>query len=113
MKMHALETELRVLRTVRVEEGELAAQALDGRMAADEARSETDARNKVLQAQRDVAYLAVTDASKAVALATAAGAAVAAGQAAAEAARTVAERNTARVQATCYEQQAVMEEMFG
>jgi hypothetical protein len=112
-KMHALETELRELRTVRVEEGEFAAQALEDRVAADEARSQTDARNKVLEAQRDVADLAAADAGEAAALAEAAGTVAAAGQAAAEVAQTMPGRDAARVQATFDEQKAVMEEMFG
>jgi hypothetical protein len=112
-KMIQLEKEMKELRAVRLEEGELVAQTVEDRAAADAAREETEHVNEILEAQRNASERAAALSEDAAANADAARAEAALAQVNAEAKQKIAEENMFRVQATFDEQKCVMEEMFG
>ena len=112
-KMIQLEKEMKELRAVRLEEGELVAQTIEDRAAADAAREETEHVNEILEAQRNASERAAALSEDAAANADAARAEAALAQVNAEAKQKIAEENMFRVQATFDEQKCVMEEMFG
>ena len=84
-KMIQLEKEMKELRAVRLEEGELVAQTIEDRAAADAAREETEHVNEILEAQRNASERAAALSEDAAANADAARAEAALDQVNAEA----------------------------
>ena len=111
-RLAALELELGEIRVVRLEEGTLAASAIERAFEAEAAREIAETTIAGSEARAETAEGLVAQAEEAAAFAAVARSEAERGQAQAEAAMTLAEENAARVQATFEEQKAVMEEMF-
>jgi hypothetical protein len=111
-RLAALELELGEIRVVRLEEGTLAASAIERAFEAEAAREIAETAIAGSEARAETAEGLVAQAEEAAAFAAVARSEAERGQAQAEAAMTLAEENAARVQATFEEQKAVMEEMF-
>ena len=111
-RLATLELELGEIRVVRLEEGTLAASAIERAFEAEAAREIAETTIAGSEARAETAEGLVAQAEEAAAFAAVARSEAERGQAQAEAAMTLAEENAARVQATFEEQKAVMEEMF-
>ena len=111
-RLAALELELGEIRVVRLEEGTLAASAIERAFEAEAAREIAETAIAGSEARAETAEGLVAQAEEAAAFAAVARSEAERGQAQAEAAMTLAKENAARVQATFEEQKAVMEEMF-
>ena len=111
-RLAALELELGEIRVVRLEEGTLAASAIERAFEAEAAREIAETTIAGSEARAETAEGLVAQAEEAAAFAAVARSEAERGQAQAEAAMTLAEENAARVLATFEEQKAVMEEMF-
>ena len=111
-RLAALELELGEIRVVRLEEGTLAASAIERAFEAEAAREIAETTIAGSEARAETAEGLVAQAEEAAAFAAVARSEAERGQAQAEAAMTLAKENAARVQATFEEQKAVMEEMF-
>ena len=111
-RLAALELELGEIRVVRLEEGTLAASAIERAFEAEAAREIAETAIAGSEARAETAERLVAQVEEAAAFAAVARSEAERGQAQAEAAMTLAKENAARVQATFEEQKAVMEEMF-
>ena len=111
-RLATLELELGEIRVVRLEEGTLAASAIERAFEAEAAREIAETAIAGSEARAETAERLVAQVEEAAAFAAVARSEAERGQAQAEAAMTLAKENAARVQATFEEQKAVMEEMF-
>ena len=112
-RMAQLESELQEIRVLRVEEGQIAAGAIERAVESDKLREIAETQIAASDARTEASERRAADAEEAVAAAKEAQTAAEESEAEAIAAKALAEENAARHQATFEEQKSVMEEMFG